>query len=83
MTGVSVNMINTNSNTTSNDVLVEVMFKKIKLSQSMYEGKLRGEHMTHVRSTFFSCPKKWTNCQKKKAGGFLTNSCLRVGGGGE
>ena len=32
----------------------------------MYEYKLRGEHMTRVRCTFFAGPKKWTNCHKKK-----------------
>jgi hypothetical protein len=35
----------------------------------MYEYKLRVEHMTRVRCKFFSCPKKWTNCQKK--GGWI------------
>ena len=32
----------------------------------MYEYKLRGEHMTRVRCTFFAGLKKWTNCHKKK-----------------
>jgi hypothetical protein len=59
-------MSNTNFNI--NFILVEVKLIKLSYlrSQSMYEYKLRGEHMTRVRCKFFLCPKKWTNCQNKK-----------------
>jgi hypothetical protein len=39
--------------------------------------------MTRVCCTFGKRSKKRTNCQKKKAGWLLTNSCLTGGGDGK
>ena len=80
MTGVSVNMINTNSNT--NDILVEVMFKKLSYLRVCIGQITGGTHDS--RSLYILLvSEKMDKLSKKKAGGFLTNSCFRVGGGGE
>jgi hypothetical protein len=42
--------------------------------------RVRGEHMTRVRSTLSTRPKKKTNCQKKKTGGLHLDRFGRGGG---
>ncbi len=60
-------MSNTNSN--SNDILVEVRNNVLSLLRvCMHTNSAGSERMTRVCYVFFTRPIKRTNCQKKKTG---------------